>query len=101
MTSDHFPIEACINFDYSTSIDELNEEITQKLISAAHKSIPYQTNRIFKTSLPPNIVRSGLIPTLISNNNEIRTDEEKATFFGESLQKTFSPNNDLINPQKD
>ncbi|RNA17766.1 hypothetical protein BpHYR1_002920 [Brachionus plicatilis] len=89
MTSDHFPIEACINFDYSVIpktqpkklnykkanwflfreilkgqnsglnsalIDELNEEITQKLISAAHKSIPYQTNRIFKTSLPPNIV---------------------------------------------
>ncbi|RNA07431.1 RNA-directed DNA polymerase from mobile element jockey-like, partial [Brachionus plicatilis] len=89
MTSDHFPIGACINFDYSVipktqpkklnykkanwllfreilrgqnsglnsaSIDELNEEITQKLISAAYKSIPYQTNRIFKTSLPPNIV---------------------------------------------
>ncbi|RNA26757.1 hypothetical protein BpHYR1_048605, partial [Brachionus plicatilis] len=118
MTSDHFPIEACINFDYSVipktqpkklnykkanwllfreilkgqnsglnsaSFDELNEEITQKLISAAHKSIPYQTNRIFKTSLPPNIVKlmKKRLPSLVNFS-----------------KKLLILNNDLINPQK-
>ncbi|RNA16029.1 hypothetical protein BpHYR1_007120 [Brachionus plicatilis] len=29
--------------------------------------------------------RSGLIPTLISYNNELRTNEEKATFFDREI----------------
>ncbi|RNA06693.1 hypothetical protein BpHYR1_012673 [Brachionus plicatilis] len=35
-----------------------------------------------------------------SNNKELKIYEEKATFFGEFIKKTFSSNNDLINSQK-
>ncbi|RNA29689.1 hypothetical protein BpHYR1_028910, partial [Brachionus plicatilis] len=40
----------------SLTIDQLNEKITEKIISASHKSIPYLSQKIYKTSLPPNIV---------------------------------------------
>ncbi|RMZ95581.1 hypothetical protein BpHYR1_052563 [Brachionus plicatilis] len=44
------------------------KKITQKLIYAAHKIIPYQTNRIFKTCPPPNIV------SLINERRKIRKE---------------------------
>ncbi|RNA29171.1 AP-like endonuclease reverse transcriptase, partial [Brachionus plicatilis] len=40
----------------SLTIDQLNDKITEKIISASHKSIPYLSKKIYKTSLPPNIV---------------------------------------------
>ncbi|RNA42822.1 hypothetical protein BpHYR1_001449 [Brachionus plicatilis] len=36
-------------------IDELNENITQKILNAANKSVPFQSQKIFKSSLPKNI----------------------------------------------
>ncbi|RNA20835.1 hypothetical protein BpHYR1_006046 [Brachionus plicatilis] len=36
-------------------IDELNEHITQKILNAAHKSVPFQSQKNFKSSLLKNI----------------------------------------------
>ncbi|RMZ99454.1 hypothetical protein BpHYR1_018853 [Brachionus plicatilis] len=41
MISDHFPIETSIAFDY---------------IITLHKNIPFQSQKVFKSSLPPFIV---------------------------------------------
>ncbi|RNA15554.1 hypothetical protein BpHYR1_027029 [Brachionus plicatilis] len=38
------------------TIDEQNEIITKKILSAAQKSIPFQSQKVFKSSLPPFIV---------------------------------------------
>ncbi|RMZ98642.1 hypothetical protein BpHYR1_031361, partial [Brachionus plicatilis] len=38
------------------TIDEQNETITKKILSAAQKSIPFQSQKVFKSSLPPFIV---------------------------------------------
>ncbi|RNA24803.1 RNA-directed DNA polymerase from transposon X, partial [Brachionus plicatilis] len=140
------------------TIDKLNDKITEKIISASHKSIPYLSKKIYKMSLPPNIVnmikerrkvrrnfqktrcqklkqkfnqltselkaslkkfwnqnwfdfiekmgknpltRSNLIPNLILNENEFKTNEEKGKHFGELLSSIFSPNSDLIDSEKD
>ncbi|RNA20924.1 hypothetical protein BpHYR1_025517 [Brachionus plicatilis] len=40
----------------SPTIDQLNDKITEKNISASYKSIPYLSQKIYKTRLPPNIV---------------------------------------------
>ncbi|RNA44213.1 RNA-directed DNA polymerase from transposon X [Brachionus plicatilis] len=142
----------------SLTIDQLNDKITEKIISASHKSIPYLSKKIYKTSLPPNIVnlikerrkvrrnfqktrcqklkqkfnqltselkaslkkfwnqnwfdfiekmgknpltRPNLIPNLILNENEFKTNEEKGKCFGELLSSIFSPNSDLIDSEKD
>ncbi|RNA20554.1 RNA-directed DNA polymerase from mobile element jockey-like [Brachionus plicatilis] len=75
MISDHFPIETSIAFDYiitqigiyfvkhflvasAGTLDEQNEIITKKIISAAQKSIPFQSQKVFKSSLPPFINNS-------------------------------------------
>ncbi|RNA32858.1 hypothetical protein BpHYR1_050547 [Brachionus plicatilis] len=88
MTSDHFPIEASISMGY---------QLENK---SAAKSIPYLSKKIYKTSLPPNIVNlikerrknkkgSNLIPNLILNENEFKTNEEKGKCFGELLSSIF------------
>ncbi|RNA42229.1 hypothetical protein BpHYR1_049720 [Brachionus plicatilis] len=38
------------------TIDEQNEIITKKILSAAQKSIPFQSQKVFKSNLPPFIV---------------------------------------------
>ncbi|RNA35953.1 RNA-directed DNA polymerase from mobile element jockey-like [Brachionus plicatilis] len=38
------------------TIDEQHEIITKKILSAAQKSIPFQSQKVFKSSLPPFIV---------------------------------------------
>ncbi|RNA02710.1 hypothetical protein BpHYR1_009143, partial [Brachionus plicatilis] len=79
MTSDHFPIEACISIEHimtsdlisrrlnfkkanwsyfqeilsvpilnPDSVDDYNNIISKKIISAAHKSIPLQSGKIYK-----------------------------------------------------
>ncbi|RNA00092.1 hypothetical protein BpHYR1_041417 [Brachionus plicatilis] len=87
MISDHFPIETSIAFDYiitkfnykkanwhlfrevlnvprhflvasAGTIDEQNEIIPKKILSAAQKSIPFQSQKVFKSSLPPFINNS-------------------------------------------
>ncbi|RMZ96555.1 hypothetical protein BpHYR1_032407 [Brachionus plicatilis] len=40
----------------SLTIDQLKDKITEKIISSSHKSTPYLSQKIYKTSLPPNIV---------------------------------------------
>ncbi|RNA04755.1 hypothetical protein BpHYR1_015042 [Brachionus plicatilis] len=47
------------------------------------------------------MTRSNLIPNLISNENEFKTNEEKGKCFGELLASIFSPNSDLIDSEKD
>ncbi|RNA34387.1 hypothetical protein BpHYR1_042168 [Brachionus plicatilis] len=44
------------HFLVASTIDEQNEIITKKILSAAQKSIPFQSQKVFKSSLPPLIV---------------------------------------------
>ncbi|RNA11500.1 RNA-directed DNA polymerase from transposon X [Brachionus plicatilis] len=59
----------------SLTIDQLNDKITEKIISASHKSIPYLSQKIYKTSLPPNIVN------LIKERRKIFTKETFKSVF--------------------
>ncbi|RNA29072.1 RNA-directed DNA polymerase from mobile element jockey-like [Brachionus plicatilis] len=64
----------CADRDYfseSLSIDELNNKITKKIISASQKCIPYQSEKIYKTSLPPDIVM------LIKERRKIRRNFQR------------------------
>ncbi|RMZ96486.1 hypothetical protein BpHYR1_042546 [Brachionus plicatilis] len=54
----------------SLTIDQLNDKIIEKIISASHKSIPYLSKKIYKTSLPPNIV--NLIKERRKNKKRIK-----------------------------
>ncbi|RNA21229.1 hypothetical protein BpHYR1_007631 [Brachionus plicatilis] len=74
MTSDHFPIEASISMGYQLE----------------NKSAAKRTKK-----------GSNLIPNLILNENEFKTNEEKGKCFGELLSSIFSPNSDLIDSEKD
>ncbi|RNA02124.1 RNA-directed DNA polymerase from transposon X [Brachionus plicatilis] len=82
MLNDHFPIQAYISIEHYitvksptnwgffqellrssrlninslTNIDKLNELISLKIMNAAQKSIPFQSQKFFKSSLPKNIV---------------------------------------------
>ncbi|RMZ95940.1 hypothetical protein BpHYR1_004401 [Brachionus plicatilis] len=47
------------------------------------------------------LTRSNLIPNLILNEKEFKTNEEKGKCFGELLSSIFSPNSDLIDTEKD
>ncbi|RNA34570.1 RNA-directed DNA polymerase from mobile element jockey-like [Brachionus plicatilis] len=125
--------------EISLRMNQLNDKIIEKIITASHKSIPYLSQKIDKTSLPHNIVnlikerrkirrnfqkircqklkqkfnqltfelkaslkkfcnhylfdfigkmgknpltRSNLIPNLILNEKEFKTNEEKGKCFG-------------------
>ncbi|RNA23501.1 hypothetical protein BpHYR1_002999 [Brachionus plicatilis] len=84
MTSDHFPIEASISMGY---------QLENK---SAAKNIPYHSQKIYKTCLPPNIVNLIKEP-----RKEFKINEEKGKCFGELLSSIFSPNTDLIDTEKD
>ncbi|RMZ98988.1 hypothetical protein BpHYR1_031370 [Brachionus plicatilis] len=47
-----------------------------------------------------HFLESRSIPTLISNNWELKTDAEKGRLFGELLSATLSPNLDLNTTEK-
>ncbi|RMZ95507.1 hypothetical protein BpHYR1_018550 [Brachionus plicatilis] len=47
------------------------------------------------------MTRSNLIPNLILNEKEFKTNEEKGKCFGELLSSIFSLNSDLIDTEKD
>ncbi|RNA22781.1 hypothetical protein BpHYR1_041618 [Brachionus plicatilis] len=59
-------------------------------------------NHFFSTKIRKNpLTRSNLIPNLILNEKEFKTNEEKGKCFGELLSSIFSPNSDLIDTEKD
>ncbi|RMZ95734.1 RNA-directed DNA polymerase from mobile element, partial [Brachionus plicatilis] len=113
MTSDHFPIEASISMGYqlenkseakreilysqivnitesSLTIDQLNDKITEKIISASHKSIPYLSKKIYKTSLPPNIVN------LIKERRKLKNEAASGPDQIHNLMLKNLPGNSLI-----
>ncbi|RNA16043.1 RNA-directed DNA polymerase from mobile element jockey, partial [Brachionus plicatilis] len=159
MTSDHFPIEASISMGYQLENKSAAKRFNYKKENwQLFSEILNSQIKIYKTSLPPNIVnlfkerrkvrrnfqktrcqklkqkfnlltselkaslkkfwnqnwfdfiekmgknpltRSNLIPNLILNENEFKTNEEKGKCFGELLSSIFSPNSDLIDSEKD
>ncbi|RNA25366.1 hypothetical protein BpHYR1_017584 [Brachionus plicatilis] len=90
-----------LNINSLTNIDKLNELISLKIMNAAQKSIPFQSQKFFKSSLPKNIKCSRQIPMLIKDGKWFNTDKDKGEIFGNILKTTFSPHLDLDMSERD